>query len=1440
MHFFNIFNDYDLSKKDPHNLVSSKFTTFDNSDNVNFGIQGGKVTLDPKISSFENSGSWTPQNYNPPSTEGWFVYDYNSWSNYIPPYDSNDENNTDFVIYTFPSVTEPSSGSGRTNYNFPIRYDGTSYSRVPLFELARWISVKNYSGSIKDECRLIIPKSSLDGLKHINPLNNKPIDLGIYSHRFLISDEVDDSLTLAGTMGILGTSDVLTRLAYTVEESSSTGSTTAKVRDHWTFNINLPTSSTWSNNHWLHLGFYWSTHDTNFLSGYPVYSSGTATTFDQNNFNSEWYIFPKKSFFNKFVNNFLTFEKSGVGDTNIYLFSGNKSNNEFTDQRFINDINPFRYLVNENIINSSTGATNSLQNMITVEKNSYVPLILASTNSGFDYDDPNLNIELFFGNPVPQDHAPDLWSDFKNYPTVSEKYDVLFKIILSHPGHLNSDINVNNLNGQYSKNECSIIYIEEVSKNVFSPNINDGNLIRYFLPTELKYSTFTRNDKFEKIFQTLGLKLIPEALRFDTSKVKDLESFSTSADKAYKSIHNLAKYPMDILLSSETEPIAIQFSEKGSDIFKSFANEETSQIFVNYSSNKTTFNNLSLKNNAEFEVYQPKTETELLNNSSGTKLSRDYTLRIKFKNKDSKYFIKDIYVNASSFLLSDDEFNNRITKNLSTNGYYKSSNLNETEDYRLYGYAALIPDLQSSQARTIDMKETAPFDSSKVSEQEFESNLINSNTNLSIEDISVIKAGFLLTSSFYEVDNSKFSNQFNEISDLGLSITNYSDNENPTWITNTSSLIGSSNLSIFDKPRHIKDLRSDSFLISGFGYTFNDNSINQLENIFDQSIKVSENSVNQNIHVGDKQIEFRNIGIRVNPTSNIRVKSFKIKLKKFSEYLNPDAYIIAEIWSAVNSLPHSKLCIGSKVFLNDVKPEYQELEFFVNYSFFKNKEYWIVLSSNNLPPQYDLNVGGLVSIDGNTITGITNQINNTYTQFNKYNLGAKIGIGTDIPTDVNSWYPIVSIGSSYLMTVSGAGITQSKQKYSIKYDYLIGIEESSAIGASTNMAYFSGTAWTADNGTAYINFFAEEAEIYAAFNRDFDNSRIILPSSNKYREKLPEYFVNEHWSFKVKDFENELNLYVYPRSVTLSQKILIANGASGNNYVSIGQTAFSEKVLGGMLITHSSIPAGTAISYIYHDKDNYNYKLYLTQSLSSSINQENVYVGMSTSYISRRTEDIYCSVRYITDGGLATTTFTLSKSPSWITYWNKSNRYNYSVIDKSGKSDLISASYNLNYENYKPLDEVKFVNGYSKAHFIPKAALGTTFDFRFTSSYGLKVFIDGSSTPTIDKWKNVSGTGYTFSKVLSNTSQPIDFEVQFYNLSSSIGQTLKAEWRISGTTSWLDLDDSFYEDIIPQISLLTSDKVKRISYVSVGNTSDITLSPYYGAPQTDMLVLRSK
>ena len=295
-----IFHDYDLAGKTPHGLTTKPYQTFDTEENISFGFQGGQYTVDQKIASFANTGGWTPQYYNPPATEGWGVWDYNAWQYFVPPYNASGLANTSYIIYNINS--EPGDGSERVNYDYPVRWDGSLYQRVNLFNSSRWISVKNTGSISNDEAHIIIPKSYFEGTQFINPLTNIPKDLGIASHIYLKTQGIGSTFSLGGTMSGLA----LTYLAYNISEVSSTGSTTDRIKDHYLFKVKTPAS--WTADYWYHLAFYWDTHDTDFLTSYPTYTSGTAITFSPSNLSSTWNIYPRKTYLQKDIQNYLTFD----------------------------------------------------------------------------------------------------------------------------------------------------------------------------------------------------------------------------------------------------------------------------------------------------------------------------------------------------------------------------------------------------------------------------------------------------------------------------------------------------------------------------------------------------------------------------------------------------------------------------------------------------------------------------------------------------------------------------------------------------------------------------------------------------------------------------------------------------------------------------------------------------------------------------------------------------------------------------------------------------------------------------------------------------------------------------------------------------------------------------------------------------------------------------
>jgi hypothetical protein len=62
-------------------------------------MQGGSVAVHKRLSGFGISSIWDPDIVSPPSLEGWNIYDYNAFSNYIPKYNSSGTANTSYIIY---------------------------------------------------------------------------------------------------------------------------------------------------------------------------------------------------------------------------------------------------------------------------------------------------------------------------------------------------------------------------------------------------------------------------------------------------------------------------------------------------------------------------------------------------------------------------------------------------------------------------------------------------------------------------------------------------------------------------------------------------------------------------------------------------------------------------------------------------------------------------------------------------------------------------------------------------------------------------------------------------------------------------------------------------------------------------------------------------------------------------------------------------------------------------------------------------------------------------------------------------------------------------------------------------------------------------------------------------------------------------------------------
>jgi hypothetical protein len=1400
------FHDYDIAQKDPITGLST-LPTYDTLDSVKFGIQGGEIVLDPKISNFPNTSTFSPNTYSPPSLEGWGIYDYNAWSNYIPQYTSSGLANTNYVIYG----SEPSSGAARTTYSYPVKYS-SGYTRVPLFNSAKYFSFKNDSDAISEnEIHVVFPKTYLDGVYQINPLTNTPIDVGIYSHPNLFSSLIPGNL-----VGVINNGESLSQLAYSVSETNKAGSATSTIRDHYQYKIKLPSGFTWTENYWCHIIFYYGTHDTYFLSAYPTYSAGVANTYNYNNVNSNWNSYSKKSFFRKDFNSYLTFDKTGIKDTNVYLYSADKTHHRFIDGEYAEPVDPLRYKLNETITGASLGDNNSLNAFQTIDKFEFIAVILATKNTGTLYESPVDNITVYYSSPIPYEYLDSDWANFDYYPQIPDDYDVICKIILQYPD-IDSSQTCKFIDSTVKIiNNCSIVFIDQVADNFIKQSLGDEDVMKYLYSPFYKILNDMRFISNNNVFDIVAYSVIPYGSRFNVNNFRDISQFSDDTLNYYKLLHNLIKRPIDSLLqnTANAEPKALQLSEQARIQTKDWSILEPSTNVASLLSNNLSLSDVNLSVDSEFEIYQEQSYLcEAVDpNLAGNKVGQDYTFRIKFQTTKENYLFKDLFVNSSKYFLTDKEYQDRIDNDLSVVGYYKQDTLSNIDAYRLYGYAGVIPDLKMEDSRPILTKVVNPVDST-------------------------------ITSEDYVPDLNQYSNKFSTIKDIGVCVSQYTNSSNKYWLNNSNSVVGCSNIANVIDPEAISDIVADSFTIASTGYNTTDGSISNIENICLQKNTVNlASTLNQLSFNGYQDIIENQTAIKIVPSVNTSIKSFIVKLRKTTNDKNPYAYVQCQIWSNSGGLPSVKLATGSKTYLDNITYTVKDYEFDLFYDLIAGNTYWIVLEINKYPDVYVSNTPGLATAAGTSVSGIYDFTLRTGTAFTNYNPNSEIGFGSTNPTLISTWYNIASIGSTNFMTLSGTGVTLSSQNYVIKNKIQIGIQESSIIISTPNNlaknTYANG--WVNVQGTPYIKFFIPTLEVLGVFNRTIDGYDTMLAPPNKLREDLPNYQVDGYWAYTCKKLETPTVLKIYPRAVYLSAKSIITSGISGNSFVLIGKDDLPANIYVGEKIQdndgNSYIPINSTITSITFNSGTQEYTINISTNITANFTNKTLTIGENKYIYVKRSNDIHLYVRYYQEGSLVTKYILLNKSASWNTKWFKKNSINYSIIDQTITEDENITTDKINFSDYVVSGQSEYINGVITGKFTPNSSLiGNTYTFKIEASGGFRLYLNGSETPetAFNKWTNSSLTSTTGSITVLDS---MEFKIEFWHTTGS----QKLSFMFNNGSGYKEMNTIFYTNPEPDSVEIDAKPIEKLAYLVIGKTLSEIDTPTHGAPPGDRLVFRNK
>jgi hypothetical protein len=386
------------------------------------------------------------------------------------------------------------------------------------------------------------------------------------------------------------------------------------------------------------------------------------------------------------------------------------------------------------------------------------------------------------------------------------------------------------------------------------------------------------------------------------------------------------------------------------------------------------------------------------------------------------------------------------------------------------------------------------------------------------------------------------------------------------------------------------------------------------------------------------------------------------------------------------------------------------------------------------------------------------------------------------------------------------------------------------------MAFYDGYSWSSATVNPFVQFFGLDDEIYAGFNRDFNNSSLVIPEPNDARSSDNDYYVDEFWSLNNQNLFTPSQLYIYPRSFVSRVTAIGATGNSGTNLLYIASENFDPSVLVGIAVTSSVLSSGTAITNILYDPSISSYKVYLSNNLSGTANT--YYFGDNKNRLIKRANDVHLYLKYYVDNQITTKYIKLDKSPTWISQWYKKSSWNYLELDKNDMSDLTSAYHKVDINNFSGLGQTNYFNGYIVGDFTSLSSAGSTFDFKITTNGGVKLFINNEEKPYISSWKNSSSTSFTTSYVATGSSQPVLLDLHFNNYQND--HILKLEWRKTGTSSWQDVDSSFYQDVEVSPILVDSNKIQNLTYLVVGKTLSEINDQYYGFPLTDKIVIRSK
>ena len=1175
------------------------FVKFPTKDIIGLGIQGATFSLDDTAKqatypSIVGVGFWNPGYYGVPCPEGFGVWEYNAWSFY-----NIEQPSTNPVEATY---------NLRLNYNYPIKYIGSSsYERVPFFEHGRYISIKNTSSTVGyDDAiwQFELTSEQLVGIKLKNHLDDMPLDI-----RFMYSPKLIQGYTSAweNVDVIYNSKSDLYYLAHTITDNND-GTYTVKINipnDLLYCPNGNPTQNDHVANKYWHFIMFWGSTDEEAFNG-----NVTFRTLKSDNITSipirvasEYIIWPSKHFFRKDIATKITWVTDSInekasnnpeGYNRQYLVALKRQHFSFDDTQlygsYLEETVPSKYFLSNTLIDDDS--LNSVSNYIVenLETDQYQSALFVGKTTGSFTSQVEYLVVL--GPVFYSDFAVADWENFEYYPPVPEDYVELAKLIIKRApdetyGALENNSNIvfdpfeNQVQIKIFQNSIIYWYKQSVVSHAVQP-MNDNLLISRLMPGFYNFLKQIRIDKGEDPIVASGANIIPYSAQIPSGLAGSRASLSSATSRGSIIFRKLLKRPYaDILQPEIDEPLAIQFDNKSIRLIESIAYAPPSTEMLRLNADFLSITNKKLNIANTFELFHEPTDncTAADASTSGSKTGLDYTLRMHLEDENENVLIKDWHINASKFFITVDEYNTRLDQEQSVAGYFTKDNISTIEEYRLQGYAGVVPDLVMGESRVLTNRFVSPEDSTKKTEEQFRAEL--EAQGYTPEEIDELVLQYLEDGGeFYVIDLRRYDNKFVKIRDAALSITTLSLATTPYFGNNLTNFY-----KVYQtEPSTIlfSTLYADSFTIS-----LENAAIGSLETYerlattyYDQSFNI--------VSAIDMNLEWNRYGFKFSSGSGGPFSDIGLYLKTnlfvpADTKLSNTGTITLKIYDNSSSDRPDRLIATSSTVINfaDILETFAEYRWKISADLIKFSSYWVILELSATPQGGDIALASISPYNEFTYQEISSEafsfVSLSDTNSATFSIPIKIvlqptnttgallndsgQVNINIYSDDNNaigeklftadsvnFEDLTENYATFTFSASNIGFNFEKD---VKYWVVItesvrtrgGIINSNLENIIIDPIRFrleeSGTYKLFDdnNKKVWMKLFNEFPEIYGTFNRDDYSLYKWLPGPNASRQTSALLQREAYWSFRIKKFPEPSLVYIYPRAVGVKDTV---------------------------------------------------------------------------------------------------------------------------------------------------------------------------------------------------------------------------------------------------------------------------------------------------------------